>query len=86
MLQGTSVEDCMRLLHDVCDRMGGSIQPQYSLHKDSIRCAHTTPRHRCFCTQFVIFLSKRTAAGLLDSSADPRMLEILITGPRAGLA
>ena len=29
----------MRLLHDVCDRMGGAIQPQYQVHRATIRCA-----------------------------------------------
>jgi hypothetical protein len=41
MMQTPTIEGAMRLLHEVCDKMGGSVQPQFALHKDSIRCAPT---------------------------------------------
>jgi hypothetical protein len=37
MMRGDNVEDAVRLLHEVCDRMDGSIQPQFTLKKSSIR-------------------------------------------------
>jgi hypothetical protein len=38
-LRSATVEDTVRLLLEVCDRMNGAIQPQCFLHKHSIRCA-----------------------------------------------
>jgi hypothetical protein len=37
MMRGNTVDDAVCLLHDVCDRMDGSIQPQCKLQKSSIR-------------------------------------------------
>lgn len=37
MMRGDTVEDAVRLLHEVCSRMDGSIQPQFTLQKSSIR-------------------------------------------------
>ena len=38
VLRHATVDGCVRLLHEVCDAMGGSLPDGYMLLKDSMRC------------------------------------------------
>lgn len=38
-LEGDSVGDVVKLLHRICDELGGMVGPSHTLHKHTIRCS-----------------------------------------------